>query len=114
MAAETSDRIPKWLLPVIRGRLLEDGDIRCSAAIVASWARYAEAVGEDGQPIDLEGLRSQLDALNQDTSKRISVMLMADSDCPAKHVVALLSLLIELGDIDYRIAVSDDAESAQA
>ena len=61
LAAETSDRIPKWLLPVIRGRLLEDGDIRCSAAIVASWARYAEAVGEDGQPIEVvDPLKDQL------------------------------------------------------
>ena len=61
LAAESSDRIPKWLLPVIRERLLEDGDIRCSAAIVASWARYAEAVGEDGQPIEVvDPLKDQL------------------------------------------------------
>ena len=61
LAAETSDRIPKWLLPVIRERLLEDGDIRCSAAIVASWARYAEAVAEDGQPIEVvDPLKDQL------------------------------------------------------
>ena len=61
LAAETSDRIPKWLLPVIRERLLEDGDVRCSAAIVASWARYAEGVGEDGQTIEVvDPLKNQL------------------------------------------------------
>ena len=53
LCAESSDRIPKWLLPVIRENLLADRHIRLSAAIVASWARYAEGVDEDGQPIDV-------------------------------------------------------------
>lgn len=51
LCAESSDRIPKWLLPVIRERLEVDGDIACSAAVVASWARYAEGVDERGEPI---------------------------------------------------------------
>ncbi|WP_009475586.1 mannitol dehydrogenase family protein [Rhodococcus sp. JVH1] len=53
LCAESSDRIPKWLLPVIRENLLADRHIRLSAAIVASWARYAEGVDEDGEPIDV-------------------------------------------------------------
>ncbi|QSE80332.1 mannitol dehydrogenase family protein [Rhodococcus koreensis] len=53
LCAESSDRIPKWLLPVIRENLVADRHIRLSAAIVASWARYAEGVDEDGQPIDV-------------------------------------------------------------
>ncbi|MGI6877275.1 mannitol dehydrogenase family protein [Microbacterium sp. gxy059] len=53
LCAESSDRIPKWLLPVVRERLAEGGDIRRSAAIVASWARYAEAVDEQGEPIEV-------------------------------------------------------------
>jgi mannitol 2-dehydrogenase len=51
LCAESSDRIPKWLLPVVRANLQAGGEIRLSAAIVASWARYAEGVDEQGEPI---------------------------------------------------------------
>lgn len=51
LCAESSDRIPKWLLPVVRENLEAGRSVRLSAAIVASWARYAEAVDEDGAPI---------------------------------------------------------------
>lgn len=51
LCAESSDRIPKWLVPVIRENLKNDGEIHRSAAIVASWARYAEGVDEQGEPI---------------------------------------------------------------
>ena len=61
LAAESSDRIPKWLLPVIRERLAQGGDVTLSAAIVASWARYAEGVDEQGEPIDVvDPLKDQL------------------------------------------------------
>jgi mannitol 2-dehydrogenase len=53
LCAESSDRIPKWLLPVIRAQLKTGGEIRRSAAVVASWARYAEGVDEQGQPIEV-------------------------------------------------------------
>jgi mannitol 2-dehydrogenase len=53
LCAESSDRIPKWLLPVIRHNLQRGGPIALSAAIVASWARYAEGVDEEGNPIDV-------------------------------------------------------------
>ena len=39
LCAESSDRIPKWLLPVIRHNLESGGEILRSAAVVASWAR---------------------------------------------------------------------------
>jgi mannitol 2-dehydrogenase len=53
LCAESSDRIPKWLLPVIRHQLATGGEITRSAAIVASWARYAEGVDEQGRPIEV-------------------------------------------------------------
>jgi len=53
LCADSSDRIPKWLLPVIRANLASGAPIRLSAAIVASWARYAEGVDENGDPIDV-------------------------------------------------------------
>jgi mannitol 2-dehydrogenase len=53
LCAESSDRIPKWLLPVVRIELDRGGPVRLSAAIVASWARYAEGVDEHGAPIEI-------------------------------------------------------------
>ena len=53
LCAESSDRIPKWLLPVIRINLENGGEIQRSAAIVASWARYDEGIDEQGSPIDV-------------------------------------------------------------
>ena len=49
LAAESSDRIPTWLMPVIRENLAAGRDVSASAAIVASWARYAEGTGENGE-----------------------------------------------------------------
>ena len=53
LCAQSSDRIPKWLLPVIRQQLATGGEIRRSAAVVASWARYAEGIDEQGEPIEV-------------------------------------------------------------
>jgi mannitol 2-dehydrogenase len=66
LAAESSDRIPKWLLPVVRSRLAADGEIARSATIVAAWARYAEGVDEEGEPIEIvDRLRDSLTAIAQ-------------------------------------------------
>jgi mannitol 2-dehydrogenase len=53
LAFDGSERIPKWLLPVIRENLAAGGEIRRSAAVVASWARYCEGVDEEGRPIEV-------------------------------------------------------------
>jgi mannitol 2-dehydrogenase len=53
LAAESSDRIPKWLVPVIREQLSAGRQVKLSAAIVASWARYDEGIDELGQPINV-------------------------------------------------------------
>jgi len=64
LCAESSDRIPKWLLPVIRQQLATGGEIRRSVAVVASWARYAEGVDEQGNPIEVvDRLRDSLTRL---------------------------------------------------
>ncbi|WP_068003199.1 mannitol dehydrogenase family protein [Nocardia pseudobrasiliensis] len=61
LCAETSDRIPKFLLPVIRERLAAGGEIDCAATVVAAWARYAEGVDEQGEPIEVvDRLRDRL------------------------------------------------------
>lgn len=51
LCAESSDRIPTFLLPVVRAQLAVDGPVELSAAVVASWARYAEGIDEQGAPI---------------------------------------------------------------
>lgn len=53
LAAESSDRIPKWLVPVIKENIAAGRDVTLAAAICASWARYAEGVDEQGEPIDV-------------------------------------------------------------
>jgi mannitol 2-dehydrogenase len=53
LCAESSDRIPRWLVPVIRERLAAGGGVDRAAAVVASWARYAEGVDEQGGPIEV-------------------------------------------------------------
>jgi mannitol 2-dehydrogenase len=51
LCAESSDRIPKWVLPVIRENLAAGRDVRLASAVVASWARYAEGVDDQGEAI---------------------------------------------------------------
>jgi mannitol 2-dehydrogenase len=53
ICTDTSDRIPKFLLPVVLEQLDAGRQVRLSALVVASWARYAEGVDEQGQPIDV-------------------------------------------------------------
>lgn len=53
LCAESSDRIPKWLVPVIVRNLETGGAFERSALVVASWARYAEGVDEAGEPIEV-------------------------------------------------------------
>ncbi|WP_410574285.1 mannitol dehydrogenase family protein [Amycolatopsis sp. cmx-4-61] len=61
LCADTSDRIPKFVLPIIRDNLATDGEIARSAAVVAAWARYAEGVDESGEPAPVDDpLRSRL------------------------------------------------------
>lgn len=58
---DTSDRIPKFLLPVVFEQLAQGGRVDVCAAVVASWARYAEGVGENGEELDVrDPLRESL------------------------------------------------------
>jgi mannitol 2-dehydrogenase len=60
LCLEASDRIPKWLVPVVKQQLQTGGEIRRSAAIIASWARYAEGIDEHGAPIEVVDNAKQL------------------------------------------------------
>jgi len=53
LAVDASERIPKFLLPVIRHQLAAGGPIERSVAVLACWARYCEGVDEAGAVIEL-------------------------------------------------------------
>ena len=47
-----SDRLPKFLLPVLREQVAAGGPIRCCALVLAAWSVYLESgLGEAGRPI---------------------------------------------------------------
>ncbi|MBO0876681.1 MAG: mannitol dehydrogenase family protein, partial [Pseudonocardia sp.] len=50
----SSDRIPKFLVPVLRHQLDKGGEFHRSVLTIAAWARYAEGVDEAGEPIEVE------------------------------------------------------------
>jgi len=54
-----SDRIPKFVLPVIRDQLRAGGDISVSVTAVAAWARYLEGLDEQGGSYDVADRRWQ-------------------------------------------------------
>jgi len=58
LCVDGSDRIPRWVVPVIRERLDRGGDVTRAAAVVASWTRYAEGVDERGGPIEVVDRRA--------------------------------------------------------
>ncbi|MGB3328290.1 MAG: mannitol dehydrogenase family protein [Thermomicrobiales bacterium] len=60
LAFDTSERIPKFLLPVVRDRLAAGGDISRSALVIAAWAAYLEGRTEAGDPIEILDQRRDL------------------------------------------------------
>ncbi|MFW3170980.1 mannitol dehydrogenase family protein [Geodermatophilus sp. CPCC 206100] len=48
-----SDRIPQFLLPVLRANLAAGREIRRSVAVLAGWARSAEGTDDGGSPVEL-------------------------------------------------------------
>ncbi len=65
LATDSSDRIPKFLLPVLRERLAAGADVRRMVLVLAAWSRYLDGPTDDGRPIEvvdrrLEELRTHL------------------------------------------------------
>lgn len=59
LCAESSDRIPKWLVPVVQDSLDAGRVPRRAALVIAAWARYAEGIDEDGEPIEIVDHRKE-------------------------------------------------------
>lgn len=60
LAFDASERIPKFLLPVVRDRLAAGGDISHSALVIACWAAYLEGRTEAGDSIAIADQRRDL------------------------------------------------------
>jgi mannitol 2-dehydrogenase len=80
LAFDGSERIPKFLVPVIRENLAGGGEIRRSAAVIASWARYCEGVDEQGRPIDVADHRRDRLMANARRQREDPLAFIADRD----------------------------------
>lgn len=80
LCMESSDRIPKWLVPVIKENLAAHGEVDASALVVASWVRYAEGVDEQGEPIEVRDndLERILAAAQQSKDDPVAFLQMRD------------------------------------
>jgi len=54
-----SERIPKFILPVVRAQLASGGEISRCVLVIAAWSIFLEGTTEDGQPIPLTDSRAQ-------------------------------------------------------
>jgi biopolymer transport protein ExbD len=60
----------------------------------------------DGEKISLDNLRARLAKLKGETGNSFYVLINADSECPAKHIIPVLDVCEEVGDIDFSIEVA--------
>ncbi len=58
LAADSSERIPKFLLPVLREQLASGGEIRRCALVLAAWSRFLEGRDEHGDPTPINDRRA--------------------------------------------------------
>jgi mannitol 2-dehydrogenase len=80
LAFDGSERLPKWLLPVVRHNLASGGEVRRSAAVVAGWARYCEGVDEEGHPIEVVDRRRDALMANAGRQREDPLAFIADRD----------------------------------
>jgi mannitol 2-dehydrogenase len=57
LVVDGSDRIPKFLLPVLRRQLETGGEIRRCALVLAAWSRFLEGSDEQGNPTPINDRR---------------------------------------------------------
>jgi mannitol 2-dehydrogenase len=109
--AEASDRIPQFLLPVLRANLASGGEIRRSVAVLAAWARTAEGADDAGQPLTLTDARA--DALTSRARSADDLAFVADRDLfgdladDDRFVAAYLETLISLRARGARVTLEE-------
>jgi mannitol 2-dehydrogenase len=107
LCSSASDRIPKFLLPVIREQLAAGQPVTRSAAVVAAWARYAEGTDENDEPHELDdALAPRLRAAARQQRARPAAFLednreifgaLADDPRFTRVYCAILAALLEHG-----------------
>jgi mannitol 2-dehydrogenase len=80
LATDASDRIPKFLLPVIRANLAAGGPLGRSAAVLAAWALCCEGADEHGRPLDLVDQRGATLRANAARQRQDPLAFVADRD----------------------------------
>lgn len=78
ICAEASDRIPQFLLPVLRANLATGGPIDAAVTVLAAWARSAEGADDAGRPIGL--VDSRASALAERARSGNPLAFVADRD----------------------------------
>lgn len=99
---DSTERMPKFLFPVIREQLRRGGEIDRAALTVAAWARCAEQVDEQGAPMPLQDQRADelVEAAGRQRSEPLAFLeaqpaaadLLADSRFTDAYTRALRSL----------------------
>jgi mannitol 2-dehydrogenase len=112
LGTDSSERIPKFLLPVVREQLARGGELDRAALVVAAWARYAEGTDEQGGPIEVvDPRRDQLMAAAR-RQRQDPTAFIADRDLfddlidQPRFVEAYLSALRSLHTRGARAAVA--------
>ena len=102
LAFDASERIPKFLLPVVRAQLASGGEITRSATVVAAWAAYLEGTDEAGTPIEIVDKRRDLlvDAVAREASDSLAFIgiteLFGDLAQNARFVTAYREARVSL------------------
>jgi mannitol 2-dehydrogenase len=120
LCANSSDLIPKFILPVLRFQLDCGASISRCTAVLASWARYAEGTDENGQPIDIvDPLRERMtqSALRQRSDPTAFLRnrdVFGDLIDNERFVSAYVAVLTSLHEAGTRFTIShlDDISSA--
>ena len=78
ICADASDRIPQFLLPVLRANLASGGPIDVAVTVLAAWARSAEGSDDAGRPIEL--VDSRAPALTERAGSADPLAFVADRE----------------------------------
>lgn len=79
LCALSSDRIPGFLLPVVRDQLATGGSIERSALVCAAWARYAAGRDDQGEPITVIDRRLETVASAAAAAQRSPAAFLQDT-----------------------------------
>ena len=61
---------------------------------------------------NLDALKAHLTALKQEPNSRLALEFNADAECQFKHIVIVMDLCKEIGDIDFQFASNEPSDSS--